>query len=139
MCGEHDEIVIHILWQCPLARNVWALVHGKLQKCDSSAHNFLSLARALVEKLSRKDLETWAMVAWSIWNAWNQFQFEASKTPPHANLKGPVSLLDEYQRLARSMARRWAHVCAVCSFGGPLYTFLYFSLWVKFSYWMLSL
>ena len=66
---------------------------------------FLSLARTLVEKLSKKDLETWAMVAWSIWNARNQVQFEATQTPPHAILKGTVSLLDEYQRLARSMAR----------------------------------
>ena len=103
--GEHDETIIHTLWQCPLAHNVWALVRGKLQKCVSSAHDFLSLARTLVEKLSKKDLETWAMVAWSIWNAQNRVQFEATQTPPHAILKGAVSCLDEYRRLARSMAR----------------------------------
>ncbi|KAK9984238.1 hypothetical protein SO802_033763 [Lithocarpus litseifolius] len=66
ICGEHDEAVIHILWQCPLARNVWALVRGRLQKCDSSALDFLNLARTLVVKLSREELETWAMVACSI-------------------------------------------------------------------------
>ena len=106
--------------------NVWALVHGKLQKCVSSAHDFLSLARTLVEKLSKKDLETWAMVAWSIWNARNRVQFEATQTSPHAILKGAVSFLDEYQRLARSMAHCWAHAWATWSLGGPLYTFSFF-------------
>ena len=105
VCGEHDETVIHTLLQCPLAHNVWALVRGKLQKCASSAYDFLSLAWTLVEKLSKKDLETWAMMAWAIWNAQNQVQFEATQTPPHAILKGAVSLLDKYQRLARSIAR----------------------------------
>ncbi|KAK9993078.1 hypothetical protein SO802_022781 [Lithocarpus litseifolius] len=101
-CGVHDEIVIHILWQCPLACNVWVLVQGKLQKCDSSALDFLSLAWTLVEKLSREELETWAMVAWSIWNARSRLQFEAAQTPPQIILKGAVSLLEEYQRLASS-------------------------------------
>ena len=91
----HDETVIHILWQCPLAQNVWALVQGKLQKCDSLALDFLSLARTLVEKLSREELDTWAMVAWSIWNARNRLQFEAVQTPPQVILKGAVSLLEE--------------------------------------------
>ena len=46
--------------------------------------------------MSKKDLKTWAMVAWSIWNARNRVQFEATQTPPHAILKGAVSFLDEY-------------------------------------------
>ena len=28
VCGSSDETVLHILWQCPLARNVWALAKG---------------------------------------------------------------------------------------------------------------
>ncbi|KAF3944824.1 hypothetical protein CMV_028739 [Castanea mollissima] len=26
---KHDETIIHILWEWPLARNVWALVRGR--------------------------------------------------------------------------------------------------------------
>ena len=105
ICGTNDDTVIHMLWQCPLACNVWALVCGRLQKCDSSAQTFLSLARTLVEKLPRRDLETWFMVTWSIWNARNRFHFEATQTPPHAILKGPVSLMEDYQRLACNLSR----------------------------------
>lgn len=35
LCGQHDETTTHILWDCPFARNVWALVRGKLQKSRS--------------------------------------------------------------------------------------------------------
>nr|POE57897.1 cysteine-rich receptor-like protein kinase 29 [Quercus suber] len=102
-CGSSNETVLHILWQCPLPRNVWALVKGKLQKCDSSARTFFSLARTLKDKLSRKELESWAMVAWSIWNARNRLYFEASQTPPHAILKSVETFLEDYQRLTRCM------------------------------------
>lgn len=63
ICGMQDKTVIHILWQCPLARNAWALVPGKVQKYDSSAQNFHGLTRTLMKKLPNKDLEIWAMVA----------------------------------------------------------------------------
>jgi len=56
-----------------------------------------------MEKLPKRDLETWAMVAWSIWNARNRVHFEVIQTPPHAILKGATSLLKDYQRLARSL------------------------------------
>lgn len=58
-----------------------------------------------MEKLSRQELDTWAMVAWSIWNARNRLQFEAVQTPPQVILKGVVSLLEEYQLLANSGLR----------------------------------
>ena len=103
VCGSSDETVLHILWQCPLARNVWALVKGKLQKCDSSARTFFNLAQTLKERLSRKEFELWAMAAWSIWNARNRFYFEASQTLPHAILKSAEMFLDEYQRFTHSM------------------------------------
>lgn len=30
--GQADETTVHILWECPLAHNVWALVWGRIQK-----------------------------------------------------------------------------------------------------------
>ena len=49
ICRQHDETVAHVLWECPLARNVWAMVKGKLQKCNSEAQNFYTLARQMEE------------------------------------------------------------------------------------------
>ena len=54
ICRQHDETVAHVLWECSLARNVWAMVKGKFQKCNSKAQNFYTLARQMEEKLPKK-------------------------------------------------------------------------------------
>lgn len=45
---------------------MWALVRGKLQKSNSAADNFLMLARQMMGRLDRKELEVWYITVWSI-------------------------------------------------------------------------
>ena len=61
ICQQHEETVAHILWECPLARNVWSMIPGQLQKCNSEATNYYILARQLEEKLTKK---TWSYGRW---------------------------------------------------------------------------
>ncbi|KAL0002033.1 hypothetical protein SO802_015814 [Lithocarpus litseifolius] len=105
ICQQHEETVAHVLWECPIARNVWGMVQGQLQKCNSEASNFYILARQLEEKLPKKDLELWAMVSWSIWNARNRFHFEKKQSTPSDILQGVTTLLQEYQRHCRTSTR----------------------------------
>ena len=44
ICQQQEETVAHVLWECPLARNVWGMVKGQLQKCNSKTPNFYILA-----------------------------------------------------------------------------------------------
>ena len=80
-CGQADETMAHILWECPLARNVWVLVWGRIQKTNSSTTSFFLLTRQMMERLSKKEFETWTMVVWSLWNARNRMHFRQSQ--PH--------------------------------------------------------
>ena len=41
------------LQKCPLARNVWALVNGKIQKCSNEARNFFLLFGFMVQSLDQ--------------------------------------------------------------------------------------
>ena len=102
MCKQKLETTEHILWECPLARNVWALVKGKIQKCNNEAQDFFLLFGFMVQSLDQRDLERWATVAWSIWNARNKVYFEHKQTHPRTILNGAKSLLDEYQKLMAS-------------------------------------
>ena len=63
LCGQHDETTSHILWECPFAHNTWALVWGNIQKSNSEAPCFYPLARQMLDRLPKKELETWAMTA----------------------------------------------------------------------------
>ena len=87
---QHDETVAHVLWECPLARNVWAMVREKLQKCNSEAPNFYTLARKMEEKLPKKDLEVWAIVSWSIWNAKHAQRYPEWSDDPAAGVPGTL-------------------------------------------------
>ena len=82
ICEQTDETVGHVLWGCPMARNVWAMAQGRLQNCGAVVQNFYHLARQLEDRPTRKDMETWATVAWSIWNARNRFCFEEKQSQP---------------------------------------------------------
>ena len=88
ICQQHKETVARALWSCPVARNVWALVAGKLQKCSSGAEDFYVLVQDLMVVLLTKELEVWAMVSWSIWIARNMWLFDRKQTQPCDILKG---------------------------------------------------
>ena len=84
-----------------MTRNVWALVAGKLQKRSSEAEDFHVLVRGLMAVLSTKEMEVWATVSWSIWNARNRCLFDKKQTQPCDILRGAMTLLQDYQRLCQ--------------------------------------
>ena len=45
LCHHHTETIGHVLWECPLARNVWALFRGTIQKCRKEVDDFFSLVQ----------------------------------------------------------------------------------------------
>ena len=99
VCGQHEETTGHILWECPLARKVWALVRGSIQKTSSLVPNFFLLTRQMMERLSGKEFELWAMIAWALWNARNRIHFQHTQTHPTEILKQATKLMMDYQKL----------------------------------------
>ena len=45
------------------------------------------------------DLDSWAITAWSIWNARNKFYFEHTQLHPRVIMERAATLLSEYQML----------------------------------------
>ena len=68
-CRQEPETVAHVLWKCPFARNVWALVRGRVQKCSNDVVDFFLLFKHIQETLEPSELDRWAITVWSIWNA----------------------------------------------------------------------
>ena len=83
-----------------MARNVWAIVSGKLQKHSSTVEEIYSLARKLMKVLTTEEMEVWAIVSWAIWNARNRYLFDKKQAQPNDILQGAMTLLHEYQRLS---------------------------------------
>ena len=51
-CHHQSENTSHILWECPFAQNMWALMSSRIQKCGNNAEDFFHLFRQLYKKLS---------------------------------------------------------------------------------------
>ena len=84
-----------------MARNVWAMVEGKLQKRSLSAEDFYSLVRALMPILTKSEMEVWAIVSWAIWNARHRYIFDRKQTHPCDIPRGAMTLLQDFQRLCQ--------------------------------------
>ena len=82
ICKQDEDMTIHALWQCPLARNTWALVQGRVQKIPNQAEEFLGFMQWIFRNFTLDALAEWAVVAWSIWNARNKMVYEDCQLPP---------------------------------------------------------
>ena len=98
-CRSETEIVAHIIWSCPFAKNVWALVKGQIQKCNNETEDFFLLFKHLQYMLEGEDLDRWATMAWAIWNSRNKFYFEHIQLEPRSILEKATNLITEYQAL----------------------------------------
>ena len=56
-CKQETEIVLHALWGCGVAWDVWADSHRRIQKCGGGHADFVQLIEELMDKLAVEELE----------------------------------------------------------------------------------
>ena len=94
--GTEGETTTHILWDCSLAHRVWSLANKKLQKCQRSKEAFYLVAKNLSAELPKEDLENWAAISWSIWNARNPLIHEGIEPNPYNIVDKGKDLLHKF-------------------------------------------
>uniref|UniRef100_A0A2N9GNM8 Reverse transcriptase domain-containing protein n=1 Tax=Fagus sylvatica TaxID=28930 RepID=A0A2N9GNM8_FAGSY len=107
MCPYQSETVTHILWACPLARNVWSLLPGKVQKlANTEDKDFFDISSLVASILTRSEFEQWTMTCWAIWNARNRYVFEGVQEHPSKILESASKLLNDYREACTTAAAR---------------------------------
>ncbi|XP_042972882.1 uncharacterized protein LOC122304682 [Carya illinoinensis] len=99
ICRLQPEIVEHILWSCPSARDVWALSVRKLQKASPLFHHFQDLVKGFLENLSKEELKVFAVTSWFIWKRRNEMVFKDTFQHPSKVSQLVAYLMDELQLL----------------------------------------
>ena len=56
-CKQETETVLHALWGCGVAWDVWADSHRWIQKCGGGYADFVQLIEELMDKLAVEELE----------------------------------------------------------------------------------
>ena len=71
LCKCAPENGIHALWECGVARGIWAGSSMKLQKFTQGQGDVLQLFAELLQRLSTEEFENFLVVSWLIWNQRN--------------------------------------------------------------------
>ena len=84
ICLQEDETTMHILWQCAMARNIWALVPRCMQKLPNYGGDY-------------------SLFMWSIWNARNHFVHDEIQSDPLVIKNGALSLQRDFKMAKSSL------------------------------------
>ena len=71
ICQRCSKIVIHVIWECSAAQDVWAGSTAQIQKCGGEKDDFLHLFQFMMAKLSDEELEAFLVQSWLIWHHQN--------------------------------------------------------------------
>jgi hypothetical protein len=82
-CGLAVESVIHCLWSCPAASDVWGDLRSCFQKCSSFQFSFMHLLEYCFQTFEKDKVELMLVVARNIWLRRNSLIFQGSFLSPN--------------------------------------------------------
>ncbi|KAL2939333.1 hypothetical protein RDABS01_000165 [Bienertia sinuspersici] len=102
-CGAEEDN-LHALRDCSWVRRIWE--NEKASWCKEGATTFREWIACLSGENKYGQLEAFAMVTWSIWNARNDLIFEDHYCSPEACYNKAMDLLQEFQRVNNTALNR---------------------------------
>ncbi|XP_040997158.1 uncharacterized protein LOC121243156 [Juglans microcarpa x Juglans regia] len=104
ICLKEEETVMHVLWQCPAARDVWAESHRATQKWGAMETNLLKLWEDLEGKLNKIELAEVAVIMRGLWMRRNNFIFENKFLNPSSIIRSIRDSLKEHHLAEEGIA-----------------------------------
>nr|XP_023876296.1 uncharacterized protein LOC111988743 [Quercus suber] len=98
LCLREAETGVHALWDCAVARDVWAGSLTRLQKWSSGQHDVLQLFHELLIRLTTDEFELFLVQAWLIWNQRNTVVHRGKMRDPRWLNKRAREYLSEFQQ-----------------------------------------
>jgi ribonuclease HI len=98
ICENEPETVLHALWDCPAARDVWGSSKRIFQKCSTVGSEFLQLAEHLLARCEEEDFEMFVQLARQIWARRNRWVFERKFTNPFSIVQETETYMAEYKK-----------------------------------------
>lgn len=97
LCQQATETVVHVLWECGVAQDIWAGCRGILQKRVCDQVDFFQLMEDMRDRLSREELELFWGQCWLIWNQRNTVVHGGKIQHPSGLTKRAMDYNDEFK------------------------------------------
>ena len=96
-CRQGAESILHVLWECGVAQDVWAGSKVCSQKCTTGRGDILQLIEDLMARLTVDDMELFFVQCWVIWNQRNSVLYGGSIQDPSQLVRRAEDYLKEYR------------------------------------------
>ncbi|CAB4286719.1 unnamed protein product [Prunus armeniaca] len=95
-CHQAPKTVLHALWDCPAAREVWQF--SALQdSCNSAYYGcFLNLFHYILTVLTDKELRHFGYICWNVWNGRNTQLFQGYKPNAFQSYQHMQEMAEEF-------------------------------------------
>ena len=99
MCGNECEMVMHIIWECPSAVDIWGACRGKLQKSSCHGNCFLDVFEHLLSRCSYDEVCFFAILSKKIWGRRNSMLLGGDMLHPNLLIQEGEALLLQFKEL----------------------------------------
>ena len=106
ICRREEETPVHILWNCPSARDVRLESTRKLQKCSSDSEDFAALVIKLMGLLKSDEVQLFATVARQIWFRRNAIVHGEALSTPSMVLRMAREQIEGYETAMAPLAKK---------------------------------
>jgi hypothetical protein len=100
-CGLAVESVIHCLWSCPAASDVWGDLLSCFQKCSSFQFSFMHLLEYCFQTFEKDKVELMLVVARNIWLRKNSLIFQGSFLSPNRVWEESFSFMHDFRMFSQ--------------------------------------
>ncbi|XP_059451224.1 uncharacterized protein LOC132182029 [Corylus avellana] len=99
ICEKEPETVVHALWGCPAATDVWGCSKKIFQKCATEGVDFLLLAEQILSRCGSENSVLFVHLACQIWWRRNKWVHDGTVINPNVIIQETTKFVEEYKRV----------------------------------------
>ncbi|XP_042978176.1 uncharacterized protein LOC122308928 [Carya illinoinensis] len=97
LCDAEEETIMHALWECPAANNLWGNNESCVKKWARFELNFMTLWEKFMDRLTKDQLEEMVVLLRKVWLRRNDWVFEKRMACPKNSFSATKAALHEFR------------------------------------------
>ena len=110
-CQQAPETVVHAIWDCLAAQDVWVGSSTMMQKCSTNFTDFMQFFEVLMDRLDATGMELFLIQAWTMWNQRNVLEHGGQMKDPHWLNRRAVEYHEDYKKAQEHLTISVAAPC----------------------------
>ncbi|XP_059446364.1 uncharacterized protein LOC132177903 [Corylus avellana] len=99
ICEREPETVMHAIWSCLAATDVWGCSKKVFQKCAIEGNDFMLVAEFILGRCGKEDAALFIHLAHQIWMRRNKWVHEGNFINPNVLTKEAQAYVHEFQKV----------------------------------------